>query len=272
MSFQPVVLGTGFAGWAFLKKTAPQQKARLEQTPSHQRDITYSRDNIHKIGSSKDLVADRRLLRVALGAYDLGVDINNKYFIEKILSEGTTNRTALANKLSDKRYVALSKAFGFDQLTGPNTQRPGFANQILQRYRDKSFEVAVGQSHPDLRIALNLPQGIADALGASQSETAHWFRVLGTPPLRQAFEKALGLPQSIGKLDLDLQLSQFQQRAFSVFGSDKVADIAKPENLEKLTQQFLLRSQAEGYSSRNTQLQNASMLLSQIRFPQVSLF
>ena len=40
---------------------------------------------------------------MALGAFGLQDDINNRYFIRKILEEGTTNEDALANRFSDTR-------------------------------------------------------------------------------------------------------------------------------------------------------------------------
>ena len=39
--------------------------------------------------SAADLVADRRLLKVALGAFGLEGEIDKKAFIRKVLEEGT---------------------------------------------------------------------------------------------------------------------------------------------------------------------------------------
>lgn len=272
MSFQPILLSDGFSGWSFLKRTQASQKQVFNATPQMQRDIDYFRENITKVNTASDLVSDRRLLRVALGAFDLDGDISNKYFIEKILTEGTSDPRSLANKMGDKRYAGLSSAFGFEKFAGPNTQRTGFAADIINRYQDKRFEIAVGALAPNLRVALNLEQGLVDATKDSQSNDAHWFRVMGTPPLRKAFESALGLPSSIGKLDIDQQLGQFKSRSRKVFGTDKVAEINTAEGREDLAQKFLLRADLQAFSAQTQKMQTASMLLSQIRFPDNSLF
>ena len=86
----------------------------------------------------------RRMLRVALGAFGLQDDVNNTYFIRKVLEDGTTRPDALANKLADDRYKAMSKAFAFDSPIGPRTARSAFGPDIVARYRAQQFEIAVG--------------------------------------------------------------------------------------------------------------------------------
>nr|WP_276946739.1 DUF1217 domain-containing protein [Haematobacter massiliensis] len=74
-----------------------------------QRDEAYFRDRIGGISSAEELVADRRLLQIALGAFGLGEDIGNKYFIRKVLEDGVSERTALANRLSNMCNRPLRK-------------------------------------------------------------------------------------------------------------------------------------------------------------------
>lgn len=272
MSFQPIIPSTGYGGWKFLQRTMASQKEVFTSSPEIKRDIDHFKAEIGKVKTARDLVNDPKLLRVALGAFDLSGDMQNKFFIERILTEGTSDPKALANRMGDKRYAAMAKAFGFGNLGGANTYRDSFVNDTIKRFADKKFETAVGQTAPDMRIALNLTQGLADATKGSTSDSAHWYRVMGTPPLRKAFETALGLPSSIGKLDIDQQLDQFQRRARSVFGSEKVSEINTEENREKLSRLFLLRSEANRFSAANNSLQTASMLLSQIQFPKFQGF
>jgi hypothetical protein len=62
--------------------------------------------------------------------------------------------------------------------------------------------------------------------------------------LRNVFETALGLPSSLARIDLDQQLTTFQDRARSVFGTDKIADFIAPDKQEDLLRMFLIRSEA----------------------------
>ena len=113
MAFQPVVPLSGYSGWRFLSRTLESQKAAFAASSDIRAKATYFQDNIASAKSARDLVSNRRLLEVALGAYGLGEDINSKAFVEKVLSDGTLDPSALGNRLADKRYLSFSKAFGF---------------------------------------------------------------------------------------------------------------------------------------------------------------
>ena len=54
--------------------------------------------------------ADVRVAADALGAFGLDGDINNRFFIRKVLEGGTLTAGALATKLTDKRYAQMSAA------------------------------------------------------------------------------------------------------------------------------------------------------------------
>lgn len=243
MSFQPVLPITGYAGWRFLERTLDSQQAAFAKSAPVARATDYFRDTIGKIRTAEDLVNDRQLLSVALGAFGLDDDINNRFFIRKILEEGTTNDRALANRLTDNRYAAFSRAFGFGDGLAPRTALPGFADTTIALYERRQFEKAVGTQDNDLRLALNLRSGLADIINRPISDDAKWFSIMGNGPLRKVFETALGLPASFGRLDIDQQRDTFRSRAQSVFGTDKVADFAAPVQEDKLIRLFLLRAE-----------------------------
>ena len=96
MTYQPVLPLSGYAGWALLNRTIAVQTAAFNKSPEITRDTDYFAANISKVTTAEDLVKDRRLLRVALGAFGLDDDINNKAFIQKVLSDGSLNADALA--------------------------------------------------------------------------------------------------------------------------------------------------------------------------------
>jgi len=92
---------------------------------------------------------------VALGAFGLSDDINNKFFLQKVLEDGTLDPDALSNKLSDNRYQEFTKAFGFGDFDVPNTKISSFGQEMVDRYQTIQFEVAVGQQNDNFRLALN---------------------------------------------------------------------------------------------------------------------
>lgn len=242
MSFQPVVPMGGFAGWAFLKRTMASQKAAWNTSPQVARETKYFADNIGKVKTAGDLVADRTLLKVALGAFGLEGDIDNRAFIRKILEGGVIDSGSLANKLSDKRYFEMAKAFKFD-LSTPATAISTFPAEITAKYRDRQFEAAVGDQNQDMRLAMGLERDLTAIANKGVSEDAKWFEIMGTPPLRQVFETAFNLPASFGAIDLDQQLGILKDRARGAFGDDSVSQFASAKGQEELVRRFFALSE-----------------------------
>ncbi|MGY6410400.1 MAG: DUF1217 domain-containing protein [Alkalilacustris sp.] len=245
MTFQPALPFGGFAGWQFLNRTLEKQQANFNRSAVVQRDTDYFRERIGQIETAEQLVNDRRLLRVALGAFGLDADLPNRFFIRKVLEEGAADPKSLGNRLGNKRYLEMSRAFGFGDLDTPNTKLSDFADRILPDYKGRQFEIAVGNQDQNLRLALNLRRDLADLAGSDRSERAKWFAVMGQPPLRQVFETVFNLPQGFGALDLDRQLTILQDRTRRSFGDAGVSQFSDPAKIEELARQFLLRSELQ---------------------------
>ncbi len=261
MSFQPVIPSSGVVGWRFLQRTQEAQVEAFNQSPRLQREVDYFLENISNVQTAEDLVKDRRLLSVALGAFSLQDDINNRYFIQKILSDGTGSDDALSNKLTDERYKKLSAAFGF----GPGEVRTtGFSDamsDIVESYREMSFEVSVGKQDDTMRIALYAQRELSALADKDVSEDAKWFSVMGLPPLRSMFETALGLPSAFGQIDIDQQLEIFREKTRAVTGNGSFSQFSDPGMVEKFTTLYLARSQIAQMSAANSAGANALALL-----------
>lgn len=260
MSFQPVVPSAGLAGWAFLSSTREAQESAFQSGAALTRDTDYFQERIGEIRTAEDLVSDRRLLRVALGAFGLDSDIDSRFFVRKVLEEGTTDDQALANRLSDKRYQAMSEAFGFD-LSPPNTVLSTFGPGIVESYRTRQFEVAVGNTSPDMRLALSIEREVQTIAERGLTGAAAWFTVMATPPLRAVVEQALSIPSSVGALDVDQQLEIFRGKAAAVFGSADFEGLATDEGIDTLRTRFLAQSDLTGTPSGSTRGSVALALL-----------
>lgn len=241
MTFTPVIPTGGNLGWSFLRATKEAQQSAFANSAVVTRDVDYFVEKIGSVRSAEQLVSDRRLLSVTLGAFGLGDDINNRFFIKKVLEDGTLDPEAFANRLADKRYLELAKAFSFD-LSPPNTVLSDFAATIVEAYKMRGFEVAVGQQDESLRLVLSLERELGELAESGHSEDTNWFTVMGTPPLRAVFERALGLPSQTGALDIDRQLEAFREKAMRAFGESDPAAFANPELRETLERRFLLQT------------------------------
>lgn len=251
MTFTAALPLTGYAGWTFLKRSEAKQSAALAGQAVVKRDEDYFRANIGKIDSAEQLVKDRRLLTVALGAFGLEGDINNKAFIQKVLEGGTLKAGSLANKLADKQYQKLSAAFGFGDFKTPRTKLSDFPDKILTAWKERQFEVAVGEQNETFRLALNAERELGElAAKTKTSNDARWFAVLGSAPVRRVLEKALGLPSGFAQLDIDKQLEVMKSKAMTQLGTDQIADFADPTRMEGLIRRFVVRADADAYRSQ----------------------
>lgn len=252
MTFQPVVPLSGYSGWLFLERTVDTQRAAFNDSATVVRTTDNFRENIGNITTAEDLVADRALLSVALGAFGLDDDINNKFFIQKVLEGGTDDPDSLANKLSDSRYADLSDAFGFGVPEFPRTTLSFFADEIIDRYEARQFERAVGEQNNDMRLALNLAPAMDDVIAGNATNDGRWFGMMGNAPLRGMFDTALGFSSSFAAIDLDQQLEQFQARAEATFGTSDMEELSSEENQEKMIRLYMLRSEANSAASTSS--------------------
>ncbi|CUH40644.1 hypothetical protein JSE7799_03379 [Jannaschia seosinensis] len=244
MTYQPFVPTGGLTGWRFLQRTIESQRAAHADSAQIQRNLEYFRENIGKIETAEQLVGDFRLLSVTLDAFGLSADVGSKFFIRKVLEEGTVEDDALANRLSDKRYRDLSRAFGFGDFDTPSTKLEGFADKIAARYTDRRFEADIGQTSETMRLALNAERDLP-ALGAEDSSNrTKWFSLMGTAPLRKVMETALGLPKAFGTLPIDRQIETFMERSERILGTSDLSEIAAPENLSRLIDRFTVLDEA----------------------------
>jgi hypothetical protein len=267
MSFSPILISTGYSGWAFLQKTLTSQKAAFAQDPVLQRDEDYFRQKIGSIRTADDLVADRRLLKVALEAFGLGNDIDSKAFIRKVLSDGTLKTDALANKLADKSYARFSAAFGFGDFDVPRTQLSTFPDEILKRYESQRFEAAVGDQDNSLRLALYAQRELPALAAKRSSDDTKWYSILGSTPLRTVVQAALGLPSSVARLDVDHQVTMFKDKAQAVFGDPGVNQFADSAKMDVLIRRYLVKSQADQISTNGSSfaLDSMSQTISMMR-------
>jgi hypothetical protein len=245
LSFTPVIPLSGLGGWRFLQNTLDTQRAAFESSAQNARELQYFRDNIASADTAEKLVADRTLLKIALGAFGMSEEIDKKAFIRKALEDGTEKPEALAMRLSDPRYREMSKSFGYGDEIGAQVAQPGFAEDVIAQYRIRAFEEAVGVVDESMRLALNFEREIQNRTSSTLAEEGFWFTMLGDTPMRTVLEGALGLPSQFGAIDIDQQAEVMARRAKDLIGSSDFRDLALPENREKIVRRFLIRQQID---------------------------
>lgn len=263
MSYQPVIPLGGLGGWNFLNRTLDTQTATFNSGAQITRDTEYFETKIASIKTAEQLVSDRRLLRVALGAFGLEDDLNSRALIQQVLEGGTQKKGALATRMADDRYREFADAFGFGNTGGRRTANRGFGAEITAQFRRVQFEVAIGNQDESLRLAMDAQRNFGDIAQHKGSDEVRWLKIMGNPPLRKLFETALGLPDSFGQIDLDKQVEVFSERASRQLGLSDLTQLSDPEVQNAIIERFLLRDQVKGFVEQSsasvalTLLQNA---------------
>lgn len=245
MSFEPVIPAGGVLGWRLLQRTESAQRDLYDKRPELQRDVAYFREKIASVNTAEALVSDRRLLRVALGAFGLDEEIDKRAFLRKMLEEGSENRDSFVNNFVDPRYKEFVRAFGFGNIAGSRTGDPGFPDRIADAYRVRQFEVAVGEQDEALRLALNFRREIGKFANANDPEGAAWLSVLGDQAVRAVFDAGFGTAEGFSTLDVDRQRDELKRLNDREFGSKSLAVFTDPENVDRMIERFLLRRSIE---------------------------
>ena len=259
MAYTPVIPMSGYTGWKFVQSTYDRQFEAFTKSPDIERNIEYFRENIRDAQEVGDLIQDRRLLTVALGAFGLDEDINKPAWVRKVLEEGTLKEGAFALRLNSKQYTDFANAFGYGNGGFDPTDKQ--IERIIEKYRVRAFEVAVGEVNNDMRLALNFEREIGAIAEEGLSQTGGWFRVMGSEPLRQVVSTAFNLPSEFSQIDIDRQAEILADKAYQFFGSKTVDLFADPENVDKIIQRFQLMSQIQNGPSEQTPGYSALQIL-----------
>ncbi|RCW80757.1 DUF1217 domain-containing protein [Paracoccus lutimaris] len=249
MSYNIHVGNGGYLGWKILERTSEAQKTAFSKSAELQRSRDYFVENISKVQSAEDLIGDYKLLSVALRAFGLDDDLNNKFFIRKVLEANPQDENSIVSRLPDKRYANLNAAFGLWHSSSDDTNTLD-AEAITDMFTTRSFEKNIGAQHQEIELALNAKRELAELAGSNISNDTKWLRIIGSKPLRKVFEGAFGLGQNFAKLPIDRQLSEFKAKAERLTGSSDIGQFTDGEQVESLLKRYLLRTQID--SSTNT--------------------
>ena len=243
MNYSVQVAGGGVFGWRFLKETGASQKDIIRNEVSFTTAQQRFRESAKKVDTVDGLLGNYNALKIALGAFGLQGDIRNKSFIKKVLESDLADSKSFANRLGDKRYVEMATFFA-GKLNSKGLAEETIA-QLGSRYVDQIFEERVGEQDTSLRVALSAGRELEKLAAGTESSSAKWYKVVGSPAMRKVFEGVFGLGSSFGKLPVDRQHDELQARFEKEFGTNSLEVLASDKDREALLKRYLVRSAAQ---------------------------
>lgn len=170
---------------------------RTADAPQNARDEEYYLENIGKIKTIDDFLADDRIYRYAMKAFGLGDMAYAKGLMRKVLEGGVDKSDSFANKLSDSRYKDFATTFNFARYGSATTSFDRTQKPIVEKYVRQSFEEEQGAQDENLRLALYFQRKAPTLTNA--------YQVLADPALLKVVQTAIGLSSDSSSMPIDKQ-------------------------------------------------------------------
>ena len=248
--YQPVIPLSGNGGWKFLQSTYDRQLQSLSNSPQVKADRSYLVEKFSEPVTKEAFLNDKRLMRVALTAFDLGGEEWKRGFIDKVLKEVSDPESTFLARLNNPKYTAFANAF--KPVNGTITIAPEALDKIAAEFNKSTFETAVGNVDDSMRLALNYQSDIKGLMGNGSSETAILYRLLGNVPVRTVLETSLNLPTDIRKLPIEKQAEILKTGLQKQLGINDVKDLADLDQVDRVIKRFhaleSVRNGADNYS------------------------
>jgi hypothetical protein len=221
------------AALAVVERQGAALQARFEERRDIQADVAAFREKAPGFADVEALLKDRRALTMVLEAFQLESEIDKRGILRKILTEDPTGETALANRLTDRRWRELAAAFAPRQGQPPLGDAT-LVDSLVQKALTNRYEKAMGESNPGLREALYFRRVAAQATSVPQ--------LMGDSALLAVTRGALGLPEQFGLLEYEQQRDVITRRL-------DIASLQDPKEVKRMAQRYLAQSQAAAPSN-----------------------
>ena len=222
-------MSNGLAIYKSVTRDLTKALDRSAKDPLVARETKYYLATIGTIKSSKEFVANDRILHFAASAFGLGDLASSKAFLKKMLDGGIDDPNALANRLTDSRYRAFVKNFNSNRYGEATTAFDRTHQGTVDLYTRQSLETTQGQSSEQVRLALYFQRNAPNLTST--------ISILADKAVFEVVRTALGLPLSFANSNLDKQVSSLDKRV-------KVADFKDPAKLDLFLKRYFALSEA----------------------------
>ena len=223
--------------------TRDRQLELLEADPANKRAEQAFRERMASITSPKEFVEDFEVYSFVMRAFDLEDQIFGKGLMRKALESDPVEPSSLLNRLTNTNIRELHLALGFTTEDGaqtPDFSGAEFQEAIVARFYNRQFINTNTEQNNTVGTVLEFREKVENL--------SSWFEVLRDRQLTNFFQVALGLPEQISGLDLDVQKKLFEEKF-------DLSDLSDPAERERLITRYVAISDAlnpQGFSANST--------------------
>lgn len=206
-----------------------KDKEQAELRKAADKDAVYYQKNIANIESVKDLLADRKLVDIALVAKGLDPAKVTTADLRKMFDSDLNDPKSFVNTQKDPRFAELVASFNFNDDSeiarlpkfGPQTRDQFMETQ--RKYLQQTLETQQGETNPGVRLALYFERKAPSITSA--------YDLLADKALAEVFRTTFSLPDEVGAMDIDQQAKVVEKHL-------NLKDLADPAKLSKLLNRF----------------------------------
>lgn len=206
-----------------------KDKEQAELRKAADKDAVYYQKNIANIESVKDLLADRKLVDIALVAKGLDPAKVTTADLRKMFDSDLNDPKSFVNTQKDPRFAELVASFNFNDDSeiarlpkfGPQTRDQFMETQ--RKYLQQTLETQQGETNPGVRLALYFERKASSITSA--------YDLLADKALAEVFRTTFSLPDEVGAMDIDQQAKVVEKHL-------NLKDLADPAKLSKLLNRF----------------------------------
>lgn len=186
-------------------------------------------ERIQSIDTVKELLADREVLDVVIGAYGLDPKNVTDDFLKQAFASDLSYPKSFVNQQADGRWAELVASFNFDakgnltRETMGTIQQRGETLETVNKYLRQTLEESEGASNEAVRLALYFQRAaptVTDAYG-----------LIADDALMAVFRTTFGFSDEFSNMDVD-------QQARVIKDNLDLADLQDPKKLERFLQRY----------------------------------
>ena len=225
---------TAAAAYRGVARDLTRSLDNVAKSPEVARETAYYLENIGKVKSIDDFMANKRVLTYALNAFGLSDVAYAGALIRRVLEGGTDNSSALANKLVDQRYREFANAFNFVRYGGATTAFDITQSGTVDRYKRQVLEQNTGQISEGARLALYFAR--------QAPKVTSGLGLLADKALLNVTQTTLGLSPATSNLSIEAQQKMIEEKL-------DVSDFKDKSKLDKFLTNFMARWDAANTTS-----------------------
>jgi len=209
----------------------------IQKDPVVKRETDYYNATIGTIKTIDEFLKNDRVFKYAMKAYGLEDMAYAKGLFKKLLQEGVSDPTSMANKMTNPLYKEFAKAFDFAGKGEAATSAASATTEAVQRYVQQTLEKKEGEDNQGVQLALYFKR--------KASSITTTMGLLADKALLKFVQTTFSIPETASKADLDIQVRNLEKFL-------KVEDLQDPKKVDKLIQRFSAMWDMNNSSSSTT--------------------